>query len=252
MPGSIVELTVDDSQMPTYVAVPEGDGPFPAVTVAQHRLGIDGFMRDICDRLAVAGFVAAAPDIYHRGWSREQFDEITAMPRGDERAEAILPSLSAALTEPEVVRDMTATFKHLKDHPAVDRSRLGMLGFCMGGRISYLMATRNASLKATACFYPGGIFSSRGGGPSAFAASDRIESPIIGFSGANDENPSPADMERVDKELTRLKVEHEFHLYDGMSHAFMDPTNPRAYSDEVVNDAWSKLIAFYDTKLKGN
>ncbi len=252
MPGSLVTLTVDESPMQTYVAVPEGDGPFPGVAVAQHRLGIDVFMRNICDRLAEAGYVAAAPDIYHRGWSLEQFAEITAMPRGDERAEAVLPSLSAALTEPEVVRDMNATFTHLKEHPAVDRARLGVLGFCMGGRISYLMATRNASLKATGCFYPGGIFSSRGGGPSAFAASDRIESPIIAVTGADDENPSPADMERVDKELTRLKVEHEFHLYDGMSHAFMDPTNPRAYSDDVVNDAWSKLIAFYDTKLKGN
>jgi carboxymethylenebutenolidase len=235
MPGSLVTLTVDESPMQTYMAVPEGDGPFPGVAVAQHRLGIDVFMRNICDRLAEAGYVAAAPDIYHRGWSLEQFAEITAMPRGDERAEAVLPSLSAALTEPEVVRDMNATFTHLKEHPDVDRARLGVLGFCMGGRISYLMATRNASLKATACFYPGGIFSSRGGGPSAFAASDRIESPIIAFT-----------------ELTRLKVEHEFHLYDGMAHAFMDPTNPRAYSDDVVNDAWSMLVAFYDTKLKGN
>ena len=250
MSGLIVELNVDESPMPVYVAVPEGEGPFPGIAVAQHRLGVDGFMRDICDRLADAGYVAAAPDIYHRGWSRGQFDEITAYPRGDERAEAVLPSMSAALTEVGVVHDMNTTFGHLKEHDAVDRRRLGVLGFCMGGRISYLIATRNAALKATACFYPGNLFNGRDGGPSAFAASDRIESPIIAFTGANDENPSPADMGRVDKELTRLKVEHEFHLYDGMSHAFMDPTNPQAYSDEVMNDAWTKLIAFYDTKLK--
>lgn len=251
MAGSIVELTVDDSRMPTYVAVPEGDGPFPAVAVAQHRLGVDGFMRDICDRLAAVGYVAAAPDIYHRGWSREQFDEVTALPRGDEAAEEVLRPLSGQLTERGVVGDMNATFSFLKEHPSVNRRSLGVLGFCMGGRISYLMATRLASLKATGCFYPGSLFSGRDGGPSAFAASDRIESPIIAFTGADDENPSPADMERVDKELTRLKVEHDFHLYPGMAHAFMDPTNPRAYSDEVVNDAWTKLIAFFDVKLKG-
>jgi carboxymethylenebutenolidase len=236
--------------MPAYVAIPEGKGPFPAIAVAQHRLGVDTFMRNICDRLASAGYVAAAPDIYHRGWVREQFDEITAMPRGDDRAEAVLPSLSAALTDVEIVRDMNATFTHLKEHPAVDRAKLGVLGFCMGGRIAYLMATRNASLKATACFYPGSIFNAPGGGPSAFAASDRIESSMIGFTGRDDTNPSPEDMERVDKELTRLKIEHEFHLYDRVAHAFMDPTNPRAYSDDVANDAWTKLIAFYDSKLK--
>jgi carboxymethylenebutenolidase len=250
MAGSLVTLTVDDFPMPTYVAIPEGEGPFPAIAVAQHRLGIDTFMRKICDRLAAAGYVAAAPDLYHRGWSREQFDEITAMPRGDDRAEAVLPSLSGALTDAEIVRDMNATFAHLKEHPAVGRARLGVLGFCMGGRISYLMATRNASLKATGCFYPGSIFSGWGGGPSAFAASDRIESAIIGFTGRDDMNPSPVDMERVAKELTRLKVDHEFHLYDGVAHAFMDPTNPRAYSDDVANDAWTKLITFYDAKLQ--
>jgi carboxymethylenebutenolidase len=251
MAGSIVELMVDDSPMPTYVAVPDGEGPFPGVAVAQHRLGVDGFMRGVCDRLAEAGYVAAAPDIYHRGWSREQFDEVTALPRGDEGAEAVLKPLSAALTEVGVVHDMNAAFTHLKEHPAVNRRALGVLGFCMGGRISYLTATRLASLKATGCFYPGSLFNSRDGGPSAFAASDRIESPIMAFTGADDGNPSPEDMVRVDKELTRLKVEHEFHLYAGMSHAFMDPTNPRAYSDEVVEDAWTKLLAFYDSKLKG-
>jgi carboxymethylenebutenolidase len=217
MAGSLVTLTVDDFPMPTYVAIPEGEGPFPAIAVAQHRLGIDTFMRKICDRLAAAGYVAAAPDLYHRGWSREQFDEITAMPRGDDRAEAVLPSLSGALTDAEIVRDMNATFAHLK---------------------------------ATGCFYPGSIFSGWGGGPSAFAASDRIESAIIGFTGRDDMNPSPVDMERVAKELTRLKVDHEFHLYDGVAHAFMDPTNPRAYSDDVANDAWTKLITFYDAKLQ--
>jgi carboxymethylenebutenolidase len=250
MPGSIVDLNVDDSPMPTYVAVPDGDGPFPGIVVAQHRLGIDVFMRNICDSLAEAGYVAAAPDIFHRNWSREQFDEVTAMPRGDERAEGVLPSLAASLTDAEVVRDMNGAFNHLKEHPTVHRASLGMLGFCMGGRVAYLMATRNASLKATACFYPGGLFKSWGGGPSAFAASDRIESPIIGFTGKDDANPSPEDMERVDKELTRLKVEHEFHLYDGVAHAFMDPTNPRAYIEEVTSDAWTKLIAFYSAKLK--
>ncbi len=250
MPGSVLELTVDGSSMPTYLAVPEGDGPFPGIVVAQHRLGVDVFIRTICDWLAQAGYVAAAPDIYHRGWSREQFDKTTAMPRGDNQAEAVLASLSAALIDSEIVRDMNAAFIHLKEQPVVDRKSLGVLGFCMGGRIAYLMATRNASLKGTGCFYPGNIFESRGGGPSVFAASDRIESPIIGFTGKDDTNPSPDDMERVGKELTRLKVEHDFHLYDGLGHAFMDPTNPQSYIQNVTNDAWTKLIAFYDAKLK--
>jgi carboxymethylenebutenolidase len=247
--GQLTTLTVDDSPMRTYVALPEGDGPFPAVAVAQHRLGVESFMRGICDRLAEAGIAAAAPDLFHRTWTPEQFDEITAMKRGDERAEAVLPSMTGALRDEQIVRDMNAALAHLKEQPKVNASRLGVVGFCMGGRVAYLMATRNASLKSAACFYPGNVFGARGGGPSPFAASDRIEGAVIGFFGNLDGNPSPEDRERVDKELTRLKVEHEFHAYDGVGHAFMDPTNTTAYIPEVADDAWDKMLTFFRARL---
>ena len=82
MPGSLVTLEVDGSPMETYVALPNGAGPSAAVVIAQHRLGLDSFMRRVCDRLAEAGFSAAAPDLYHRSWDKAKFDDITALPRG--------------------------------------------------------------------------------------------------------------------------------------------------------------------------
>jgi carboxymethylenebutenolidase len=252
MPGSFVTLDVDDSPMQTYVVVPEGDGPYPGVAVAQHRLGIDVFVRDICDRLAQAGFAAAAPDLYHRQWNKATFDEITGLPRGDERAEEVLRPFSATLEDQHLVLDMTGALAHLRGLPAVGDAPLGVLGFCQGGRVAYLMATRNASLKATACFYPGGVFEPRGGGPSPFAAFDRIESPVICFFGKQDENPSPEHMQRMDAELSRLGVEHTFHAYDGVGHAFMDPSNTHGHLPEVAKDAWSKAIDFFGEKLKAS
>jgi carboxymethylenebutenolidase len=248
MPGSMVTLEVDGAPMRTYLAVPDGEGPFPAIALGQHRLGIDVFMRDRCNRLADAGFAAAAPDLYHRSWAPEQFDEVTALPRGDEHAESILRPLSGKMHDEEIVHDMNAALSLLKEQPQVGSSPLGVLGFCMGGRVAYLMATRNARLKATACFYPGNVFTPRGGGPAPFAASDRIMSPMIGLFGNLDTGPSPEDVERIDKELTRLQVEHEFHAFDGVAHAFMDPT-AAIYSQAVADEAWSKAIAFLDAKL---
>ena len=81
MPGGLVTLTVDGSPMQTYVAVPDGDGPFPAVVVAQHQSGVDAFIRSACDRLAEAGYAAAAPDQYHRQTDMT-FEELAAIPRG--------------------------------------------------------------------------------------------------------------------------------------------------------------------------
>jgi carboxymethylenebutenolidase len=249
MPGSIVKLEVDGAPMSTYLAVPDGEGPFPAIALGQHRLGIDVFMRTMCDRLAEAGFAAAAPDLYHRSWTPEQFDEVTVLPRGDDRAESILRPLAPQMLDEEIVHDMNAALAMLKEQPQVGSVPLGVLGFCMGGRVAYLMATRNSRLKATACFYPGNVFTPRGGGPAPFAASDRIMSPIIGHFGKLDTGPSPEDMARIDKELTRLQIEHEFHDYDDVAHAFMDPTSA-IYSQAVADDAWAKTLTFLNAKLK--
>ena len=250
MASTLVTLTVDDSPMRTYLAVPSGDGPHPGVVVAQHAGGVDDFIRTACDRLAQAGFAAIAPDLYHRHEDEISFEEIVMLRRGEPRRDAMIPSLMATLLDEEMVLDMNAALDHLRSAGGVGESSVGVTGFCMGGRVAYLMATRNASLQAAACFYPGGAFEPHGGGPSPFAASDRITCHVMGFFGKDDTNPSPEDMERIDAELTRLSVEHTFHAYDGAAHAFMDHTNPDSYREESANDAWPKLVAFFDEKLK--
>ena len=251
MAGSLVTLEVDGSPMETYVSLPGRADVVPMVVVAQHRLGLDGFMRRVCDRLADAGFAAAAPDLYHRSWDKAQFDDVTSLPRGHERAEAAIVAMSGKATNDQTSADMEAAIGHLADLPSVARSQLGVMGFCGGGRVAYMMATRLSGLKATALFYPGSVFAQREDGRSAFDASDRIACPVLGLFGNNDQNPSPDDVARMDQEFKRLGVEHEFHAYDDVAHAFMDPTNTNGYSDAVEADAWAKLTAFLTAWLKG-
>ena len=138
MPGSLVTLEVDGSPMRTYAAVPDGDGPFPVVMVAQHRLGLDGFMRGVCDRLADAGYAAVAPDLKHRDWTVELFDEVTSLPRGSARAEEVLTSLPPASNDEFAVSDMNAASAHLRELPSVGSAPIGVVGFCGGGRVASL------------------------------------------------------------------------------------------------------------------
>ncbi|MEE8517852.1 MAG: dienelactone hydrolase family protein [Dehalococcoidia bacterium] len=249
MASSWVTLNVDDVPMKTFLSVPSGDGPFPAVIVAQHQSGVDTFIQTVCDRLAQAGYVAAAPDLYHRKEEDFTFEQIIALQRDDPKRAAIIQTRAAALLDEEIVRDMNAALAHLTGLPTVDESSVAVTGFCMGGRVAYLMATRNASLKAAGVFYPGNAFAAKGGGPSPFAASDRITCSVIGFFGKDDENPSPDDMAKMDAELNRLKVEHTFHAFEGAGHAFMNFSAP-SYREDAANDAWPKLIAFFDEKVK--
>jgi carboxymethylenebutenolidase len=235
--------------MQAYVAVPDGDGPFPAVVVAQHQSGVDAFIRSACDRLAEAGYAAAAPDQYHRSEQEVGFDELTSLKRDDPRRDGIVLPMAEKLLDVEIVHDLSAALDHLASLPQVGGS-MGVTGFCMGGRAAYLLATRNASLKAAACFYPGNAFKPRGGGPSPFAATDRIVAPMYIFHGLDDQNPSPDDVARMDAELTRLNKEHAIQAYEGAAHAFMDPSNVKGYREQAAVDAWPKLIAFFDEKLK--
>ena len=135
-------LTVDGETMRCYVAVPAGEGPFPAVVVIQHAGGVDGFVQEMSDRFAAAGYVAIAPELYNRQDPESGEDMLTRMGR---------------LRDVEVVRDVSAAIEHAGRLDEVAADRIGIAGFCMGGRVSYLMATHVPSLRAAVVFYGGNI-----------------------------------------------------------------------------------------------
>ena len=122
------KITVDNSLMRLYLSLPEGSGPFPAVVVIQHQGGVDEFVQEMTKRIAAAGFVGAAPDLYHR-------DEPNCRDDG--------PTRRARLRDASVIKDVNASVEFLKGHKSVNREALGIIGFCMGGRVVYLMAAAN-------------------------------------------------------------------------------------------------------------
>ena len=234
MAGRWDTVNVDGGAMRCYVTTPASAGPFPAVVVIQHAGGVDPFVQSMTDRIAEAGFVGCAPDLYHREDPKSSDDALTRMSR---------------LRDANIVPDVNAAVGHLKTLPDVRADRIGITGFCMGGRVAYLMAAHNADLKAVVVFYGGNIMVPWGEGPAPFELSERIQGPVLGLFGEEDGNPNPADVAKLDAELTRLGKAHEFHSYPGAGHAFMNEDRP-SYRLEAARDAWAKCVAWFERHLK--
>ena len=233
MPGRWDTLTIDGSAMRCYVSSPAGPGPFPAVVVIQHAGGVDDFIQTMADRLAEAGYLAIAPDLYHREDPDRSDDALTRM---------------GHLRDVNIVKDVNAATDHLETLTDVQANRIGITGFCMGGRVAYLMAVHNPKLRAAVVFYGGNIMVPWGEGPSPFDGSARIQCPVMGLFGEDDPNPSPADVANLDAELTRLGKAHEFHSYRGAGHAFMNEDRP-SYRKEAAQDAWARCLAWFQRHL---
>jgi carboxymethylenebutenolidase len=219
----------DNSSMPLYVSVPDGTGPFPALVVIQHLTGVDEFMQGIAQRLAGAGYVAAVPNLYHRDGPDSQDDPRTRSQR---------------LSDRRVSNDIEATVRFLQNHRAVDGKRIGIIGFCMGGRVVYLAAATNPAFKAAVTFYPGNT--SRAWGrdiPSPFDRTADMHCPIQGHFGDDDKNPSPEDRQRLSAELTRHNKVHEFYAYADAGHAFMDHTK-ESFRPGAAVEAWPRTLDF--------
>ena len=249
MAATWASITVGDLPMKTYLAVPAGEGPFPGVVVAQHAGGVDVFIQTVCDRLAQAGYVAAAPDLYHRQ-DGMTFEELSRMAHDDPKRWPTMMDKAQRLTEGEIESDVNATIAHLRGLSQVGGSSVGITGFCGGGRIAYMMAARNDTLAAAAVFHGGSILAARGDNPSPFDQTAQIACPVAGFFGDDDENPSKEDVAKIAAEMDRLGKTHQFHSYPETGHSFLDFSNPRAYREQPAADAWDKLMAFFGETLK--
>ena len=240
------KIIVNGSEMDLYASVPSSSAgfsaPYPAVLVAQHATGVDAFIQDICDRLAGAGYAAVAPNLYHR----HSAEAIAASAGGGPR-----PSPGVLLSDPDITADINAAVDWLINHDAVQSDRIGVTGFCMGGRVAWLAAAANPNFKAVAPYYGGNLMVTWGAGETPpFDLAHQINCPMLFHFGEIDANPSPDDMQKLDAELLRLGKAHTFHTYPGADHAFMNPAGGR-YNEAAAAASWPRTLEFFAQHLKG-
>jgi carboxymethylenebutenolidase len=223
------ETKVDDETMRVYVGDPADAELLPAIVIIQHQDGINDFVQEMIRRTVAAGYFAIAPDLYHREAPNCKDDG---------------PTRRARLRDPEVVKDVQSAVDFLKSRQPVDPGRLGIMGFCLGGRVAYLMAAVNRDLKAAVFYYGGDIFKAWGHGPTPFDLSADICCPVLGHFGEDDANPSPEDMRKLEAELTRLGKIHECYSYPNAGHGFMRKDS-KGYSVRADELSWPRTLAFF-------
>lgn len=241
MPSEWVDINVGGQTMEGYLTKPADSDRHPAVVVIQEIWGVNSHIQYVTDRLPSQGYVGLAPAMFHRQGK---------MLQGLHEEMDTAVGWMGACKDDEIVADIQATVDYLKAQSFVQTDRIGIVGFCFGGRMSYLAACNVSDLAATVVFYGGRILAPLGGeGPSPLSQTANISSPVLGLFGGDDQNPTPEDVEKISAELTKNNKTHEFHSYPGCGHGFH--CNARSsYRPESARDAWGKAIAWFDQYLK--
>ncbi len=232
-------VTVKDSAMEIFMYTPAGDGPHPGIVLAQHipvgHTGVenDTFTLKTAERYAKNGYAVAVPFIFH--W----------WPKSDD-----IQVKRDAFRDDWTALDLRAAFDHLAGQDDVDGSRIGIVGHCWGGRVSWLGACQVPELKACAIFYGGRVKLQMGPNtPPAIELAGQINCPVAGFFGNEDENPPPADVDDYEAALEAAGVPCEFHRYYNAGHAFQSFNSEERYRHDVSEDAWEKVLAFLGKNL---
>ena len=147
--SGMVQIPTADGNMSALAARPTAAGKHAAVIVVQEAFGLNAHIKDVASRLAREGYATLAPDLYYR-----EKDTVVGY---ENLPEAI--RLMMSLSDDKIVADMGAAISYLQQQPSVRGDRIGVTGFCMGGRVTFLTACLNAAVKAAVPFYGGGIAS---------------------------------------------------------------------------------------------
>src|SRR5215470_4485047 len=222
-------LPTADGLMPAYLCQPVTGGPYPAVIVVMEAFGLNAHIKTVAERVAREGYVTIAPDFLYRfGSPVVPYDDVA-------RAIGYVQRFDDAA----LMAEMGVVIQHLKSLPDVRNDRIGIVGFCVGGRIAFLTACRHpAAIKVAVSFYGGGIAADTPSAPINLA--DRIQCPVLCFFGEADRTIPMEQVRRLDETLKRLKKTAEVKVYKGASHGFF--CDDRAsYDAGSAQSAWEMV-----------
>lgn len=230
------QLNTSDGKMEAYESRPKNGGARPGIIVLMEAFGVNSHIKDVTERVAREGYVAIAPDLYHRESERlVSYKDL-------EKAVGIMNRLQ----DPKVMDDVGAAIAHLKSQSYIKQGAIGVTGFCMGGRFTYLTAAHhNKDIKAAVAFYGGGI---PAGKPSPLDRTGEITCPITLFFGGKDPLIPQEHVDKINQTLKDQKKNFSLKLYPEATHGFF--CNEReSYHQESAKDAWEKTKSFFAQHL---
>lgn len=224
---SVAEMTTyqsENRQLDAYLARPEGEGPFPGIVIIHEAYGLNENIKDITRLFTRQGYVSLAVDLF----------------TGRNRAMCMFRVMSGLLINPldnRSIHDLKAGLTFLSEQPGVDTSRLGAVGYCMGGGYAIAWACTDDRLKAIAPYYAAN--------PRPLEAVARV-CPVVGSYPDNDFTTRQG--QKLDVELERYQVPHDIKIYTGAKHSFFNDTS-RNYNEAAAQDSWERVLAFFTEHL---
>jgi carboxymethylenebutenolidase len=226
-------IKVSDGEMPGYFARPKGAANPPVILVAMEIFGLHEYIKDVTRRLAKLGAFAVAPDYYFRKGDLTKITDI----------QQLVPIVNAK-PDAELISDLDATVAWAKSQGG-DTSRLGIIGFCRGGRTVWEYAARSSALKAGAAFYGAPVDPPNPAWPkSPMQLAPEMKAPVIGFYGEADTGIPVSQVEALKAALADSKKTAEFKIYPGAPHGFHADYRP-SYRQEAAEDAWKQMQAWF-------
>ncbi len=225
---SNVDLKVNGDGAYAFVAQPDDDAKHPGVVLIQEWWGIEPHIRDLAQKLATNGFVVAVPDLYHGKIATEPNDaqRMTIMIRGnvDRASKEIIGALDT-----------------LKAVPNVEPKKLGLMGFCIGGFMTYIVASHYPDLGAVVPFYGAGYDPT----PEEVA---KVNAPVLAFYGSKDQSVPPEQIKKIQQEYQAAGKDLTVKIYDA-GHAFINPDHGMG-NEQAAAEAWPLAVNFLKEHLK--
>jgi carboxymethylenebutenolidase len=232
-----VEIAVEGGRLPAYRAMPAAGASFPVVLVVQEIFGVHEHIRDVCRRLARLGYLAVAPELYARQ------GDVGAMADVHE----IVTKVVARVPDAQVLSDLDATVAWAAASGTADASRLGITGFCWGGRIVWLYAAHSPALKAGVAWYgrlDGTADELHPRHPIDVAAD--LKAPVLGLYGAADTGIQVQSVEKMRAALKSAGSGAEIVLYPDAPHGFHADYRP-TYRAGPAKDGWQRMLEWFRT-----
>ena len=224
-----VELAVADrTRMAAYVARPEHGGPHPGILVFQEAFGVNHHIRNVTERFAAEGYVAIAPELFHRTAPPGFEGSYTDFP-------ALMPHYQAVTTE-TAEADIRSAYEWLRSNTQVKASEISSVGFCMGGRISFI-ANSVVALRAAVSFYGGGI------APGLLDRASKLQAPSLFIWGGLDKHITPEHRRTVTEALSTQKKIYVNAEFSRADHGFFCDERA-AYEPHSARQAWALTLEF--------
>jgi carboxymethylenebutenolidase len=226
-----IEFSGKSAKLIGYSAWPSSPGKYPAVIVIHANQGLNDYTRDVARRLAKQGYVALALDYLSRHGGTQKVN-----PKGEG-----LGNIRELEPWQAVAEDTDGGYSYLKTLPSVKSNRLGLIGFCWGGEMTFSSATEVRGLNAVVVFY--------GRSPKPLERLEKIQAPMLAHYGEKDPGVNQ-DIPATEQAMKQYHKSYTYKIYPGAQHGFHSDTSPERYHPEAAKEAWSKTLEFFRQHLQ--